>query len=378
MIVCTRNLLRKLGESWSKRIILSGKLQTMLNVISSRESESLIHFVILSLIMGLSAALLVSCAPLQPYSLETPPIILTPTSHAGVSDGRGRFRETFCQVGQKNEGMSPLSCAEAVVHLPGEAPPTGRPLTALPTNGQHRVVVVPGIFGECIADTVAPFEEGLAWMAEHYGYQTEILHVGGYASCGENALRIAERVMSMSLTENEQLILIGYSKGVPDILEALAAYPKIRPRIAAVVSVAGVVAGTPLADSVEQPFLRIMEKIKVESCDSGDERGVQSLMRSERLKFLASTKLPASIRYYSLVALPEQNRISNLLRTSSDILTLGEFVMTPVRRPSAWRCQETGSWWHLIPHINGAGPHCSFDWPDDAGEPSASRHSHPE
>ena len=56
-------------------------------------------------------------------------------------------------------------------------------------------------------------------------------------------------------------------------------------------------------------------------------------------------------------------------RLASDHLTSGEFIMTPIRRPVAWMCQETGSWWHSIPRINGAVPRCSCGWPADAGEP---------
>jgi len=40
-------------------------------------------------------------------------------------------------------------------------------------------------------------------------------------------------------------VLIGYSKGAADILEAVVAYPEIRSRVAAVVSAAGAVGGSP-------------------------------------------------------------------------------------------------------------------------------------
>ena len=41
-------------------------------------------------------------------------------------------------------------------------------------------------------------------------------------------------------------MLIGYSKGTPDILEAVVNHPEAMHRVAAVVSFAGVVGGTPI------------------------------------------------------------------------------------------------------------------------------------
>ena len=49
-----------------------------------------------------------------------------------------------------------------------------------------------------------------------------------------------------------RLVLVGYSKGISDILDAVVAYPEIRSRVAAVVSVAGAVGGSPLANDAEQ------------------------------------------------------------------------------------------------------------------------------
>ena len=52
----------------------------------------------------------------------------------------------------------------------------------------------------------------------------------------------------MDLASDERLVLIGYSKGAPDILGGLVTYPELAQRVAAVVSVAGSVNGSPPAN----------------------------------------------------------------------------------------------------------------------------------
>ena len=68
-----------------------------------------------------------------------------------------------------------------------------------------------------------------------------------------NARQIRDAIMAMDLGPGApRLVLVGYSKGAPDVLEAIVNYPEIRPRVAAVVSVAGAVGGSPLANDAEQ------------------------------------------------------------------------------------------------------------------------------
>ncbi len=66
-------------------------------------------------------------------------------------------------------------------------------------------------------------------------------------------------------------MLVGYSKGVPDILEAVVAYPEIRQKVAAVVSVAGTVNGSPLADQVEKPYQELLKKSPLPNALQGRE-----------------------------------------------------------------------------------------------------------
>jgi hypothetical protein len=104
----------------------------------------------------------------------------------------------------------------------------------------------------------------------------------------------------------DRVILIGYSKGVSDILDALGADPDASwaRKIRAVVSVAGVVSGTPAADRTRELYDTVFAGLPWPTCGPGDKGGVDSLTRKERLDSLAKIRLPRHIKYYSLVAVP--------------------------------------------------------------------------
>ncbi|EDZ99433.1 conserved hypothetical protein [Burkholderia sp. H160] len=116
-------------------------------------------------------------------------------------------------------------------------------------------------------------------------------------------------------------MLIGYSKGAPDVLEALVAYPEIRSRLAAVVSAAGAVGGSPLADDAELYQVDLLRHVPGATCTSGDGGVVQSLRPATRKAWLAQNPLPPGLRYYSVVTFPQPEHISSILTSSYDKLS---------------------------------------------------------
>ena len=62
-------------------------------------------------------------------------------------------------------------------------------------------------------------------------------------------------------------MLIGYSKGTPDILDAIVSYPEIHARVAAVVSIAGAVGGSPLANDAEQYQADLLQHFPGATCE---------------------------------------------------------------------------------------------------------------
>ena len=112
------------------------------------------------------------------------------------------------------------------------------------------------------------------------------------------------------------LVLVGYSKGAPDILEAIAGYPEIRGRIAAVVSAAGAVGGSPMADEVTQSKLELLKNWPGAECSSGDDGALESLRPATRKAWLADNTLPHDFPYYSLATCPQPENVSPVLKPS--------------------------------------------------------------
>lgn len=259
--------------------------------------------------------------PLLHYSLDTPPLVLLPASHSNVRDGRGRFREIYCAIREDHGHMLSYDrpCEEVLLTLAEEPTATGQPVHLGQARSRLRVLVVPGLFSECIRNTSKPYTYALAHL-EEYGYKTGVIEVSGRSSSAHNAAQIKDALLALDLLPDEKVVLVGYSKGTPDILEALVMYPEVRQRTTALVSIAGVVSGTPFVDSISAPFLKLLEKTPVLGCPRGDGGALESLKRSTRLLWLSRHQLPQSIRYFSLGCFAERDDMSAILRSGYDKL----------------------------------------------------------
>lgn len=262
--------------------------------------------------LGLMA--LSACGSRQPYSLEIPPLLLAPASSAGVADGRSRFREIYCAVQADHGARYPYDrpCASALHSLPGEAPPSGRPVDLGPAKVPLRILTVPGVFGECVEGMARPFEDAIKPLAR-LGHVVQPLSVSGRSSSAANAEQIRAQLRGLKLRPGEKLVLIGYSKGMSDLIELLGSGAEdVIPRDSAIVSLTGVVAGTPIADGGERAY-KAFWWVPFPTCRPGDGGGVASLTRKHRLNYLAQHPLPKHYRYYSLPAFTTRDNISSFL-----------------------------------------------------------------
>ena len=265
--------------------------------------------------IGLSAC---STTPLSPYTADTPPLVLVPAEQAGVIDKRARFREIYCAVLEARKRNLPdyRSCDDALTRVGVEPAATGRPVELGPSQRNLVAGLVPGVGWECFSDWLQ-LSGTVAAHVRQFGYDFRMIEVDGLSGTEHNAGAIREAVLAMQLNGTERrLVLIGYSKGAPDILEAVVRYPEIREKVAAVVSVAGAVGGSALANDATQSQLDLLRHWPGSRCEIGDEQAVKSLRPAIRQTWLAQNPLPRDVPYYSVVAYPHPDRISAGLRSS--------------------------------------------------------------
>ena len=256
--------------------------------------------------------------PLMSYSTESPLMVMAPAASAGISDGRARFREIWCAInGERGEQLPDYrECEEILVRLPGEPEPTGAPVNLGVSVNPVSAMFVPGIGWSCLMDYVAPQFTSAVHVFQ-YGYTFDLLAVDALSSSGYNAAMIRDALMALPVPAGDRrLVLIGYSKGTPDILEALVKYPQLTSRVAAVVSLAGAVGGSPLANNADADDVNMFRWIPGADCGAGDGGTVESLKTSVRREWLATNTLPESVRYYSLITFPAPDRVSKMLKSS--------------------------------------------------------------
>jgi len=262
-------------------------------------------------------------SPMLKYDRETPPTVLVPIGYAGISDERARFREIFCAIQQDHGSRFPddRPCDQALHRLSGEPNPDGKSVYLGNARLPMRFVIIPGLSEECVADFIQPFSDARPHL-ESLGFKTDFIMVSGLGGSAQNASQIQEGIASMAMTADERLVFIGYSKGATDVLEAMVRYPELSSRTAAVVTLAGVISGTPIADDVPEVLKKIADQVLEGKCPPGEGRAFDSLSRHERLKWLSANRLPNTVRYYSLAAFADRENISLILRPSYDKLSL--------------------------------------------------------
>jgi pimeloyl-ACP methyl ester carboxylesterase len=260
-----------------------------------------------------------ACAskPLVPWDAETPPMAMVPLAQAGIDDQRGRFREIFCAVLESRGAGWPdyRPCGEALTGVADEAAGAGQAVDMGASDGQLLALMVPGVGWECVANWLR-IDNSANELLRASGYSIRLLQVDGLSGSANNARQIRDAIAALPVElAHRRILLIGYSKGAADILEAIVAYPELQQRVAAVLSAAGSVGGSPLAVQAEQSDLNIMRHFPGAQCSKGDGGAVESLRPDTRRAWLAHHPLPETVAFYSLVTLPQPERISSALKS---------------------------------------------------------------
>jgi hypothetical protein len=254
----------------------------------------------------IAAALSMGCGA------ATPPVTysIMPSALGPIEAERNRakdFGRVFCSTLPHLKDTEGRSWGECAKYL--ELVDSAQPQTDIPTR--YRFLLVPGFGGECLRD-VRAFSTSIAHLKETHRVDIEYFAVAPFASSEENGKSIARRIDgAWSADSSRRFVLIGYSKGIADILDALRVLDDAKSKIAAVVSVAGMVGGTWAPEDLAA-LMRPPQPWIADGCPGNVEDGVQSLMREVRQAFLRQT--PIAIQTYSIVGATSLDETSSVLK----------------------------------------------------------------
>lgn len=259
--------------------------------------------------------LFAGCASRPPY--EAPYLPAVARAVVGLRppvDKRAEFRAEFCGVLQRS-GLPPgrKRCGDYLWHLPDEKRLRHSLDTSHPAPLHATLLIVGGAFGDCVPPASTPFAGSVAQLKSS-GLDIAYIPVEGRSSSRTNAGIIEHSITTLDPQDRGPVILLGYSKGTADIIEALTRYPAIVNRISAVVSVAGAVNGSPLAARYHGLYDFWLQHRRFGSCPRGDGGVLDSLTPSWRLNWLACYPLPTRIKYYSLVTFVMPPGLSRIFR----------------------------------------------------------------
>lgn len=266
----------------------------------------------------LAFAILSACTPLPPwrFSASEAGTTLVPIHLAGVRDARLEFRDVLCELNERRGRNYPdyRPCDE-IVHAPEGKLQAAHRTTAVAAGwpaAPLTLVFVPGIFGECVQQHVTPFSDSHDALRAR-GHTVEYVPLSGRSGSAANARALRDALQKIA-SSSGPVILVTYSKGTPDAMEMLVSYPETAGWVKALLSVAGVVSGTPLADRFTDLYERLAASVPLSPCPPGDGDEVRSLSRTVRLRWLAENTLPRSVAYYSVVSFGSAAQISAPLR----------------------------------------------------------------
>jgi dienelactone hydrolase len=267
------------------------------------------------------------------YITPSDPVLTarTATGSGFTSDGRTLLVYLTHDTGNMSAGFGDIFCSVLKQNNPGggEWGPCSRyidspgkeDLKLAPVLTKYRVLIVPGILSSCLAESPA-FQEGQDALKKQYGLDVSLLQVPNDSS-ESNAKMIAAYLRDHRAEDGKKYILVGYSKGGPDIQVTLAQEADVVNQVAAFVTVAGASGGSPIADLLPQVTEKYMKTVPLKSCQGDLSTGFRSLKRETRQAFLAAHPLP-TVPTYSLIAKADQSTTSKaLLETWRALLSYG-------------------------------------------------------
>lgn len=176
-------------------------------------------------------------------------------------------------------------------------------------------LIVPGLLGSTIRNLVAPFMCARTRL-KCLGYDVDMAWVNGRTGCSQNAEGLRELILRTADTHGSSVNVIAYSKGCADALHMLGEYPDTHDAVRSLVSLAGVVHGTPLAHNPPWPLRKLLQYTPLPGVPAGDGRAIVDLSYEVRGKWLTDNPLPSNVYFATIAAAPTPDRVSRVLRRS--------------------------------------------------------------
>jgi len=258
------------------------------------------------LILNSLALCVAACgAAAPPVTYPVMPSALTPidADHDKAKD----FARVFCSTLPHLKDKDGHAWGDCAKYLEMSEPPRAQAAFSTP----YRFLFVAGFGAACFKD-VRAFSTSIAHLKSAHQIDVEYFAVAPFASSEENGHSIAKHIdEGWAADQTRRYVLIGYSKGAADLLEALRLLAAPRTKVAALVTVAGAVGGSWLPDEIRvlmqgsQPWI-------APGCPGNVQDGLHSLTRELRLRFLRENPLP--VAGYSIVAASSHDETSSILR----------------------------------------------------------------
>jgi hypothetical protein len=284
------------------------------------------------------AACCVACAPLTrlPYQPDQPPTATLPAVLAGVKDERAAFGRLFGAELRRSPGRASDTAANWLHGVaPSAQPHDGARLDASfsARAAATAVLIVPGLFGDCVAAQSVPFGDGQVRTPERSvteGYRhyedlalasIRMVPLPGRAPSSTNGRLLADAIRAQAADAAvRRIVLVAYSKGTADALRALEFLDSegaLSPKLAALVSVAGVVMGTPVADNALGVYEAVSPWVTPLDCTPDQDGDLASVTRQESIRWLAAHPPPPDLAYFSVVAHARRDEMAPPLRVVS-------------------------------------------------------------
>jgi hypothetical protein len=288
--------------------------------------------------------LLAGCtsAPVKVVPVMPSALVPIDAEHNRVKD----FGRVFCSTLTHFKTDAGRSWGRCEQYLEGAEAPAEQSDTV---SSPYRFLLVGGFGGDCFRD-VRAFSTSIAHLREAHGVEVEYFAVPPFGPSSENGRSIARHIDEELVADPaHRYVLVGYSKGAADLLEALRVLDAPKTKVAALVTIAGTVGGT----WVPEDFGTLMQPTEpwiAPGCPGNVRDGIQSLSRDVRQRFLREN--PVAVTAYSITA-------------SSTLDTTSKGLKASWGRLSAYAVEEDGlmvGWEAILPNARYLGAARADHW----------------